>query len=72
MSRADCLKWYEGKGFKIPVKSACIGCPFHDDKFWIEMRDQRPKEFASAVEFDKRCVCTILKLKILYIDNVFL
>jgi len=54
MSRADCLKWYEGKGFKIPVKSACIGCPFHDDKFWIEMRDQRPKEFASAVEFDKK------------------
>ena len=54
MSREDCLKWYEGKGFKIPVKSACIGCPFHDDKFWIDMRDNRPKEFASAVEFDKK------------------
>jgi hypothetical protein len=54
MSRTDCLKWYEGKGFKIPVKSACIGCPFHDDKFWIDMRDNRPKEFASAVEFDKK------------------
>ena len=54
MSRQDCLKWYEGKGFKVPVKSACIGCPFHDDNFWIDMRDNRPKEFASAVEFDKK------------------
>ena len=54
MSREDCLKWYEGKGFKVPVKSACIGCPFHDDNFWIDMRDNRPKEFASAVEFDKK------------------
>jgi hypothetical protein len=32
MTREDCLKWYEGKGFNVPVKSACIGCPFHDDK----------------------------------------
>ena len=54
MSREECLKWYEGKGFKVPVKSACIGCPFHDDNFWIDMRDNRPKEFASAVEFDKK------------------
>ena len=54
MSRQDCLKWYEGKGFKIPVKSACIGCPFHDDNFWIDMRNNRPEEFASAVEFDKK------------------
>ena len=54
MSRQDCLKWYEGKGFKIPVKSACIGCPFHDDNFWIDMRNNRPEEFANAVEFDKK------------------
>jgi hypothetical protein len=53
MSRTDCLKWYEGKGFKIPVKSACIGCPFHDDAFWLDMKNNRPDEFKEAVQFDK-------------------
>ena len=45
-------KWYEGKGFKIPVKSACIGCPFHDDNFWIDI-EITTKRVCSAVEFDK-------------------
>jgi len=53
MTRQHCLDWYEGKGFNVPVKSACIGCPFHDDNFWIDMRDNRPNEFKEAVFFDK-------------------
>ena len=55
MTRQHCLDWYEGKGFNVPVKSACIGCPFHDDNFWIDMRDNRPNEFKEAVFFDKNC-----------------
>jgi len=53
MSREDCLKWYDNKNYKRPAKSACIGCPFHDDAFWIDMKKNRPKEFADAVQFDK-------------------
>jgi len=53
ISRQDCLDWYEGKGYKKPVKSACIGCPFHDDRFWIDMKANRPNEFQNAVDFDK-------------------
>lgn len=54
MSRQDCLKWYEGRGYRTPAKSACIGCPFHDDAFWLDMKNNRPKEFEKAVEFDKQ------------------
>jgi hypothetical protein len=53
MSRKDCLEWYNEKDYKKPVKSACIGCPFHDDAFWVDMKNNRPDEFKEAVEFDK-------------------
>jgi hypothetical protein len=29
-----------------------ITCPFHGNRQWREMRDQRPEEFADAVAFD--------------------
>lgn len=53
ISRHDCLQWYEDKHYVKPVKSACIGCPFHDDAFWLEMKTNRPQEFREAVQFDK-------------------
>jgi hypothetical protein len=53
MAGKDCLEWYNEKDYKKPVKSACIGCPFHDDAFWVDMKNNRPDEFKEAVEFDK-------------------
>lgn len=52
MTRADCLAWMEKKGYPRPPRSACIGCPFHSDHEWREMRDKRPDEWKDAVEFD--------------------
>ena len=51
MSRTDCLRYLRVRGWQVP-KSACVGCPFHDDLFWRTMRDERPAEWADAVEFD--------------------
>jgi hypothetical protein len=53
MTRADCLAWMARKGYPQPPRSACIGCPFHSDHEWMEMRDKRPDEWADAVQFDK-------------------
>jgi hypothetical protein len=53
MARRDCLKWLEIHGYPTPPKSACIGCPFHDDRAWRDMKDNRPEEWAEAVEIDK-------------------
>lgn len=33
-------------------RSACIGCPFHDNREWRHLRDEAPDEFADAVAFD--------------------
>lgn len=53
LSRQDCLDWYNDKDYKRPAKSACIGCPFHDDPFWIDMKRNRPEEFEDACKIDE-------------------
>jgi hypothetical protein len=53
MSRNDCLAWMEKNGYSKPPKSACIGCPYHDDKLWRDMRDNDPDSWADAVEIDR-------------------
>lgn len=53
MSRTDCERWLRSRGWATVVKSACVGCPFHGNRQWREMRDQRPDEFADAVAFDE-------------------
>lgn len=51
MSRQDCLTWLAAKGYPQPPKSSCIGCPFHSDSQWRELRES-PDEWADAVEVD--------------------
>ena len=51
MSRNDCLQWMKRRGFPRPPRSACIGCPFHSDYEWLEIR-KRPEEWNQAVAFD--------------------
>ena len=52
MSRTDCERWLRGRGWGSVAKSACIGCPFHGNAAWRELRDTRPAEWADAVAFD--------------------
>lgn len=51
MSRGDCLRWMERRGYPEPKKSSCIGCPFHSDNEW---RSLSGEEFKDAVEVDRR------------------
>ncbi len=48
MSRRDCKQWLSNHGWDAP-RSACIGCPFHNDEEW---RGLSPEEFADACEVD--------------------
>lgn len=51
-SRRDCLAWLRRHGYPAPPKSACIGCPFHDNARWRHMRDNDPEAWADAIEVD--------------------
>jgi hypothetical protein len=52
MSRKDCDRYLRSKGWDAVSKSACIGCPFHGNRQWRELRDDHPAEWADAVAFD--------------------
>lgn len=53
MTRQDCLNWLSAKGYPLPPKSSCIGCPYHSDAHWRAMRDDAPKEWEDAVRMDR-------------------
>jgi hypothetical protein len=52
MSREDCLRWLKAHGYPQAPKSACIGCPFHNQRAWQEMQQHDPAAFADAIEVD--------------------
>lgn len=54
MSRADCIDYLTGLGWKDVPKSACVFCPFHSNELWAEVKELDPVGFGAAVEFDKR------------------
>ncbi|GAB2635358.1 hypothetical protein [Kribbella swartbergensis] len=39
MSRKDCQRWLTARGWGQTPKSACIGCPFHGNRQWRQLRD---------------------------------
>lgn len=52
INRRDCLNWMKAKGYPVPPKSACLGCPFHSQEQWRELK-RSPAEWAATVEVDK-------------------
>jgi len=54
ISRADCLRWMESKGYPRPPRSACVFCPYHSDEEWLRLKTEEPEEFAKAVAFEKK------------------
>jgi hypothetical protein len=54
MTRRDCLRWLEKHGYPTPPKSACIGCPYHSDAVWRQIRDDDPQAWADAVAMDRQ------------------
>jgi hypothetical protein len=54
MSRWDCELWLKRKGYAKAPKSACIGCPYHSDARWRDIRDNDPDAWAEAIEVDRK------------------
>jgi hypothetical protein len=50
--REDCLAWMKDHGYPLAPRSACIGCPFHSNEEWRQIK-RDPKQWADAVEFDR-------------------
>ncbi|GAA2442342.1 hypothetical protein GCM10010433_49360 [Streptomyces pulveraceus] len=52
-SRTDCISYLTSLGLADTPKSSCLGCPFHGNAQWRNIRDNSPAEWADVVEFDK-------------------
>ena len=53
MARWDCPSYLKERGLPVPIKSACIGCPFRSASEWLEMKNEAPEEFDQGVAFDE-------------------
>jgi hypothetical protein len=54
MSRTDCERYLARVGWGHTAKSACIGCPYHGNAHWRDMRKNHPEDWADAVDFDQQ------------------
>tara|TARA_R100001129_G_scaffold142144_2_gene103332 strand:+ start:883 stop:1734 length:852 start_codon:yes stop_codon:yes gene_type:complete len=54
LSRNDCVGYLRDNGFESTTKSACIGCPYHSNKTWVDMKKNKPDQWLDAVDFDTR------------------
>ena len=52
-SRAQLHGWFQERYPERTLpKSACIGCPYHSDGVWKDMKDNDPDSFMDAVQVD--------------------
>lgn len=51
-SRGDCNRYLSSLGLADTPKSSCLGCPFHGNAQWRQIRDASPDEWRDVVEFD--------------------
>lgn len=53
-SRAQLINWFNNNyPSKTLPKSSCIGCPYHSNAIWKQMKDGDPNSFLEAVDLDK-------------------
>lgn len=53
MNRNDCLVWLHRNGYPTPPRSACIGCPFHNDGYWRKLKLFGGEDWRDAIEVDR-------------------
>ena len=51
--REDCVRWFADRypGRQLP-KSACLGCPYHSDAYWVELYRRGGQEWLDTVAVD--------------------
>jgi hypothetical protein len=53
LTRQDCVLWLRQHGYAVPPKSACLGCPYHSNATWREMKQRQSELWEETVRFDR-------------------
>jgi hypothetical protein len=51
ISRQQCLDWMAAHDYPTPGKSSCLGCPYHSDDQWRQIKAD-PQAWADVLEID--------------------
>lgn len=54
MNRSNCIAYVQREGLGTPAKSSCIGCPFHDNGTWLDLKRNDPESFEDACFIDEK------------------
>jgi hypothetical protein len=54
MTRGHCIEWLSKNGYRIPPKSSCLLCPYHDDRLWNELKNGDKEEWQDIVFMDEK------------------
>ena len=53
MSRSDCVDWMKSRGLPAPPRSACVYCPYHQDREWSHLKHSEPEAFDEACRVER-------------------
>jgi hypothetical protein len=53
-SRNDCIKWMSQRGYDKPPRSACYFCPYHSNAEWKRIKNELPKYFQKAIDYERK------------------
>jgi hypothetical protein len=54
MTRMDCIRWLNDHDLKVPKKSSCTHCPFHNQKSWMEQKLESPNDWKQSIYYDNK------------------
>jgi len=54
MTRNDCHEYHRKRQLPDPPRSACLGCPYHSDAEWRNIKYNDAAGWADVVDFDER------------------
>jgi hypothetical protein len=52
MRRIDCINWLQANNLPTPKKSSCLICPFHNNSYWRDLKNNYPNYWSFVTEFD--------------------
>ncbi|WP_281989735.1 hypothetical protein [Aquimarina aggregata] len=53
IKRINCIQNFKAHGLPVPVRSSCVVCPYHSDKYWIWIYENERDSFDAAVMLDE-------------------
>ena len=51
--RIDCIENFKAYKLPVPVRSSCVICPYHSDRYWLWIYENEPDSFEAAITLDE-------------------